>query len=340
MGQCGVHVTVQEVYQSNKKPVPGRRSVEFAPVHSDTIWRHSTRTRGNIAGVAPQGTQYSIDQNSGIITLGRQLQTLTEPNPDPTDTKNPTVPTFELMTVSYATFNSTPRTCSGQPCQDGAMLSKVLDLNVGISNGKVKPFGVKPNYTTQGQSLCVFYNSNMPKIMSALAMTDSEDNLEFLPPAAPGGQYQVRDQRYCGAASQPYPASTYGIGQMSLQLWSSNSAFAKWFDATATPITDLLDNNLASAELTVQAHLLKEQGGNKCDAASNSAAFQQCWSDAFIQYNARGAGYANDPNVATGGLAPIVWRGGQCFEPKQSYGNTFSTNLYCTTRNFTIHKTK
>src|SRR5258708_35905806 len=148
----------------------------------------------------------------------------------------------------------------------------------------------------------------MPAIMPALAMTLSEDNLEFLPPASPGGQYQVRDQRYCGATSQPYPASTYGIGQMSLELWSSDSSFAKWFDAEGTPITNLLDNNLISAELTVQAHLLKERGNSKCDAASNSASFQQCWSDAFIQYNTNGAGYADDPNVSTGGLAPIVWR--------------------------------
>jgi hypothetical protein len=332
---CGVRVKVQEVYQQNNKPVPGKRAVEFLPVRSDTIWRHSTRTRGNIAGVVPQGNQYSIDQNSGIITLGRQLQTLTEPNPDPTDTKNPTVPTFELMTVSYSTFNSIPRPCGTQPCPDGTMVTKVLNLNQGITNGKVRPYGVKPNYTP-GQSLCVFYNSNMPKIMSALAMTDSENNLEFLPPTAPGGQYQVRDQRYCAAASQPYPSSTYGIGQMSLQLWSSDSAFAKWFDAAGTPITDLLDNNLVSAELTVQAHLLKEHAGG-CDAASTNTRFQQCWSDAFKQYNRKGDGYAKDPHVfnLTGTLAPIVWRGAQCFEPKQSYGNTYTTNPYCTKKNFT-----
>jgi hypothetical protein len=176
----------------------------------------------------------------------------------------------------------------------------------------------------------------MPKIMSALAMTDSENNLEFLPPTAPGGQYQVRDQRYCAAASQPYPSSTYGIGQMSLQLWSSDSAFAKWFDAAGTPITDLLDNNLVSAELTVQAHLLKEHAGG-CDAASTNTRFQQCWSDAFKQYNRKGDGYAKDPHVfnLTGTLAPIVWRGAQCFEPKQSYGNTYTTNPYCTKKNFT-----
>lgn len=299
----------------------------------------------------PSPTQFTVNYDTGLVTIGRQL------NPG------------ETLVVSG--FQSLPGTgttkvspLGGQGATCGSF---AFGLQVG-PNATVPPPDlndptiVKAQFNLhfiQGENLYQFFNDNIAQRPSGdfLSGTVSDRNVEFkasgsTPASTPT---TMLDPKYQYATAQPYASASYGALQLTLLAWTNGATgrtLGQLFNiqSAQSPLRSIfellhfvdaqghtMDSNLEdygvknSLELgAAYSQSFQSVGGlskGSCVATCNQNSWQQNWSSVFVRYN-DDSSLARQTPPAVPFYAPVpggdgrdtlVKRGDQCFTPTAYY---------------------